>query len=245
MTDFAGIINGINQATQVIGAVNGAVNVLAPTIQTVEGAVNNMANVINPGYNYDYMQQPQMSYYPPGYVPQNTMPQSFTSTSSDSPIGTIGAAISGGVVGALQGKKLAETIKAPSKIEDPALSTKIGGTGKTILTTGLKAGGIGAAINGLFSGVQNIMRMNKNEISGSEATGNIVADTTVGFFTGVGGLATGSMAAMAMGAMGLGSLPVTIGAAALGLAGAVGVDFLFKKTGLKQSIANGVRNMVS
>lgn len=244
MTDFSSIINGINQATQVIGAVNGAVSVLAPTLQTVEGAVNNIANTINPGYNYDYMQQPQMNYYPPGYIPPNVMPQEFTST-NDSPIGTIGAAVSGGVVGALQGKRLAETIKAPSKIEDPALSTKIGSTGKTIVTTGLKAGGIGAAINGLFSGVQNIMRMNKNEISGSEAAGNIVADTTVGFFTGVGGLATGSMAAMAMGAMGLGSLPVTIGAAALGLAGAVGVDFLFKKTGLKQSIANGVRNMVS
>lgn len=242
MTDFSSIINGINQATQFIGAVNGAVSILAPTLQTVEGAVNNIANTINPGYNYDYMQQPQMSYYPPGYVPPNVMPQNFSS-SNDSPIGTIGSAISGGVVGALQGKKLAETIKAP-KLDDQSIASKVGSTGKSVLTTGLKAGGIGAAINGLFSGIQNIIRLNKNEISGSEATGNIVADTTVGFFSGIGGLATGSMAAMAMGAMGLGSLPVTIGAAALGLAGAVGVDFLFKKTGLKQSIANGVRNMV-
>ena len=242
MTDFNSIINGINQFTQTVGAINGAVNVLAPAMQNVEMTVNNVAGMIDPSMRQDMYMQP--SYYPPGYVP-NTMPMPM-STSSDSPIGTIGSALGGGIAGAWQGKKLAETIKPPknSDIATEGLSAKTISTGKTMLTSGLKAGGVGAAVSGLFSGIQNFMRLSKNEISGAEATGNIVADTSVGFFSGVGGLATGTMAAMAMGAMGLGSLPVTIGAAALGLVGAVGVDFLFKKTGMKQSIANGVRGMV-
>jgi hypothetical protein len=241
MTDIAGIINGINQVTQVVGAVNGAVNVLAPTLQTVHGAVNNIANTINPGYTQDYMQQPMMNYYPPGYMPANSMQTLSTSPSDSSPIGTIGSALAGGVAGALKGRQVAASKAADAISTETGIASKLSG-GKTMITSGLKAGGIGAAIGGLFSGIQNIMKLNKNEITGSEATGNIVADTTVGFFSGIGGLATGSLAAMAMG--GLGSLPLTIGAAAAGLVGAVGVDLLFRKTGLRQTIADGVRNMV-
>lgn len=244
MTDFNSIINGINSATQMIGAVNGAVNVLAPTLQTVNGAVNNIAGTIYPGYRQD-MYMPPPGYYPQGTVPVNTVnPQSAPDESSI--MGTIGSALGGGVVGAWQGKKLAETIKPPKNAEitpESSITSKMSAGGKTIAMTGLKAGGIGAAIGGLFSGIENIMKLSKNEITGGEATGNIVADTTVGFFTGIGGLATGTLAAMAL--SGIGGLPATIGAAALGLVGAVGVDLLFRKTGIRQSIADGIRSAVS
>ncbi len=266
MSGFADILGGITKATEMVGAFNGAVNVLAPALQNVNMAVNNVAGVVNPGYNQDMYYGPPPGYYPP---PNQMMPQPMPlGTDTSSPIGSIGNAIAGGVIGGLMGKNLANTIRPPKPPVAPTppaptpapggttvapseiaatenISAKLSPNGKSIMMSGLKAGGIGAAVGGLFSGVSNFMKMSRNEITGGEATGNIVADTTVGFFSGIGGLATGTAAAMIMGGMGMASLPVTIGAAALGLVGAVATDFLFKKTGIRQSLADGVRNMVS
>ena len=241
MTDFAGIINGINQATQMVGAVNGAINVMAPAFQSVEMAVNNVAGVVNPGYRQD-MYAPPPGYYPPQY---GAVPATLSSVPDESSImGTVSSALGGAAVGALQGTKIANAIRPPKV--DPGtegISSKLSPAGKTILTSGLKAGGIGAAIGGVFSGIENLMKLSKNEITGAEATGNIIADSSVGFFTGIGGVAAGGLGAMAMGAMGMAGLPVTIGAAAVGLVGAVGMDFLLRKTGIRQAISDGIRSV--
>lgn len=255
MPDFNSIINGINQATQLVGAVNGVVNVMAPAIQGVEAAVNNMAGSfgVNPnqGYRPDMYGAPQAGYYGgvPATMPLPPQTQSVSTSSSDqsSVIGTIGNAIAGGGIGAMLSTKLVNKPTVdPGEISTEALKIKLPANAKSIGMTALKAGGIGAAVGGAFSGVENMIKLSRNEITGAEATGNIVADTSVGFFTGMGGLATGAGGSMLMRAAGfsMGSLPMTIGAAAAGLVGAVGMDMLMKKTGIRQSIADGVRNLI-
>jgi hypothetical protein len=52
------------------------------------------------------------------------------------------------------------------------------------------------------------------------------------------------MTALGLSALGLGSLPVTILAAGIGLAGAVGTHFLSQSTGLYDSIKNGVKGLM-
>lgn len=239
MTDFAGIIDGINQVTQTVGAVNGMVNVMAPALQNVNMAVNNVAGTL--GYGQDMYSRP------PGYYQQGIpvqMPPNTMSTDQSSPIGTIGNALGGAGIGALMGRKLGAQIKPPkgSEVSTEGIASKLSPGSKNIMMTGLKAGGIGAAIGGLFSGVENIMRLSSNEITGGEATGNIVADTTVGFFTGIGGLAAGTAGAMLLG--GAAGTMGMIGAGVFGLVGAVGIDLLFRKTGIRQSIADGIRSVV-
>lgn len=250
--DFGQVINGINQATQFVGAVNGAVNVLAPALQNVNGAINNMAGTFA---SPDAMYGAPQNYY--GGVPatmpmppyQQPYPQPASSDSS-SVIGTIGNALGGAGIGAMLSTKLVKG-KPPVDAGDVAteglkLNLKVPQNVKSIGMTALKAGGIGAAVGGVVSGVENIMKMNRNEITGAEAAGNITADTTVGFFSGMGGLAAGAGGSMLGRAMGLasGSLPMTIVAATAGLVGAVGVDMLMKGTGIRQSISDGVRNLV-
>lgn len=250
MTDFNSILNGITQATQFVGAVNGAVNVLAPALQGVEASINNMAGNFNPnqGYRPDAYGSPPGGYY--GGVPA-TMPmpqnQSYSNPSEPSIMGTIGNALGGAGIGAMLSTKLVNKPAGNAgDVSTEGLKIKIPGNIKSIGMTTLKAGGIGAAVGGVFSGVENMMKLSKNEITGAEATGNIVADTSVGFFTGMGALGAGAGGSLLMRAAGfsMGSLPMTIAAAAAGLVGAVGVDMLFKKTGIRQSIADGVRNLV-
>jgi hypothetical protein len=243
--DFGSIINGINQATQFVGAVNGAVNVMAPALQSVEGAINNMAGSFNQGYAPDAMYGAPSNYY--GGVPA-TMPMPVPQSPPDesSAIGTIGNALAGGGIGAMLSTKLVKPKVDASDVSTEGLKIKVPENVKSIGMTALKAGGIGAAVGGVVSGVENMLKLSRNEITGAEATGNITADTTVGFFTGMGGLAAGAGGSMIGRAAGLasGSLPMTIIAATAGLVGAVGVDLLMRKTGVRQSIADGVRNLV-
>jgi hypothetical protein len=241
MTDFASIITGINQVTQTVGAVNGMVNVMAPAMQNMNMAVNNVAGTF--GFGND-MYGPPPGYYPPQQGIPTQMPNYTLSTDQSSPIGTIGSALGGAGIGAIMGKKLAGEIKPPkgSDAATEGIASKLSPGSRNMVMSGLKAGGIGAAIGGLFSGVENMMRLSKNEITGGEATGNIVADTSVGFFTGVSGLAAGTAGAMLLG--GAASMGGMIGAGVFGLVGAVGMDLLLRKTGIRQSIANGIRSMV-
>src|ERR1043166_6747881 len=101
MTDFAGIINGINQVTQTVGAVNGMVNVMAPALQNVNMAVNNVAGTF--GYGQD-IYGPRPGYYPQQGIPANGV---LSTDDQSSPIGTIGNALGGAGIGALMGRKLA------------------------------------------------------------------------------------------------------------------------------------------
>lgn len=256
--DFGSIINGINQATQVVGAVNGAVNVMAPALQNVNMAVNQVAGNVNGliGYRQDAYAQPPMGYYPPNGMPA-AMPIPQGVPDESSVMGTVGNALAGGGIGAIMGKNLALDLRGqlptvpsnpttppgtPATIEAlPSLSPNA----KSMMMTGLKAGGIGAAIGGVFSGVENMTKLSRNEITGAEATGNIVADTTVGFFSGMGGLAGGTLGSMAVRAMTSGSIPMAIGGAVAGAIGSTAIDMLLRKTGVRQTIADGVRSMVA
>lgn len=241
--DLGSIVKGINQVTETVGAVNGAVNVLAPALQNVQQTVNGLANTVNPGYRQDmYAQNPQ-------YIQQQqAIPATIQSvpTTGDSTlsIGSVGNALAGAGIGAMMGTKTAAGIKSGgvSDISTEGIGSKIPAGAKSAVSSGLKAGGIGAVVGGLFSGVQNFIKLSKNEITGAEATGNITADTAVGFFSGVGGLATGTGAAMLMG--GMSSMGGMVGAGVAGLIGAVGIDFLMRKTGIRDAIASGVRSII-
>lgn len=245
--NFGDIIGGINQATQFVGAVNGAVNIMAPALQNVNAAVNNMAGTMgmNPGYRPDMMYGAPSNYY--GGVPA-TMPMPTTQSAPDesSVIGTIGNALGGAGIGAMMGSKLIKPAGNAGEVSTEGLKIQIPSNVKSIGMTALKAGGIGAAVGGVVSGVENMIKLSNNQISGAEATGNITADATVGFFSGMGGLAAGAGGSMLARAAGLasGSLPMTIAAATAGLVGAVGVDLLMRKTGVRQSIADGVRSLI-
>ena len=129
-----------------------------------------------------------------------------------------------------------------SDVSTEGLKIKVPENVKSIGMTALKAGGIGAAVGGVVSGVENMLKLSRDEITGAEATGHIVADTTVGAFAGVTGFATGTMGAMALG--GIGGVPGIIGAAVAGLVGGVGMDFLMRKTGIRDAISNGVRSIL-
>lgn len=254
--DFGSIINGINQATQVVGAVNGAVNVMAPALQNVNMAVNQVAGNVNGliGYRQDAYAQPPMGYYPPNGMPAAMpMPQGVPDESSV--MGTVGNAIAGGGIGAIMGKNLSLNLK-PQLPTSPTVPTTPGSAttealpslspnAKSMMMTGLKAGGIGAAVGGVFSGIENMTKLSRSEITGAEATGNIVADTTVGFFSGMGGLAGGTLGSMAVRAMTSGSIPLAIGGAVAGAIGSTAIDMLLRKTGVRQTIADGVRSMVA
>ncbi|MFN8674688.1 MAG: hypothetical protein U0457_21725 [Candidatus Sericytochromatia bacterium] len=249
MTDLNGIINGINQATQVIGAVNGAVNTLAPALQQIEGTVNNVAGSVNGMMGYPPNGYPQDMYAPPGYYPpQGQVPAMMQTTSDGSGLATLSSGISGATVGALLSTKTAASIKSQSvnsSVATEGIADKLGNMSQgsqVALKNAGKAAGIGAIIGGTFSGIQNFMKMSRGEITGAEATGHIVADTTVGMFAATGGFATGTMAAMALG--GIGGVPGIIGAAVAGLVGGVGTDFLMRKTGIRDAISNGVRKIL-
>ncbi|MBC7475932.1 MAG: hypothetical protein H7263_16740 [Candidatus Sericytochromatia bacterium] len=250
--DLGGIINGITQVTQVVGAVNGAVNVLAPALQSVNQSVNNIAGSV--GYRQDgYNNGAPQGYYPPQQGIPATMQNVQSAPSNNDPslssgMVSVGTAIAGGGIGAMMGSKTAASIKYDhsSKISgdigNTELSIKLPSGSKTMVSNGLKAGGISAVVGGVFSGIENIMKLSKNQITGAEATGNVVADTSVGFFTGIGGLAAGTGAAMMLG--GMSTMGGMIGGGVAGLVGAVAVDFLFRKTGIRDAIASGVRSIM-
>lgn len=244
--DIAGLVNGINQATQIVGAVNGAVNIMAPMLQTVDQQVSQVAGTINGAIGY----RPDMYAAPPGYYPPQqgipaTMPMPTTASSSNSSImGSVGNALAGGGIGALMGTKLYASMSTPPMPTTEGLASKISPNMKNIGMTGLKAGGIGAAAGAVFSGIENMTKVSRNEITGAEATGNIAADATVGFFSGMGGLAGGTLGAKLMTSFGARSLPVAIGAGVVGLVGATVVDQLFKQTGIRDSISSGIRSAI-
>jgi len=102
----------------------------------------------------------------------------------------------------------------------------------------------GAIIGGAVSALSNGYQVLTGKKTGADAVGSLAADTTVATLSGIGGALSGGIAALGFSAMGLGSLPVTIIAAGLGLAGAAGIHLLTQKTGLYDSIKNSVKGMM-
>jgi hypothetical protein len=102
----------------------------------------------------------------------------------------------------------------------------------------------GAIIGGAVSALTNGFQVLTGKETGGDAIGSFAADTVSSTLSGIGGAMAGGMTALSLSAFGLGSLPVTILAAGIGLAGAAGIHFLTQKTGLYDSIKKGVGGMV-
>ena len=96
------------------------------------------------------------------------------------------------------------------------------------------------AISALSNGYQVLT----GKKSGGDAIGTLAADTTVATLAGAGGALAGGATTLGLSLAGMGGLPVTILAAGIGLAGAVGIHMLTQKTGLYDSIKNAVKGMV-
>jgi hypothetical protein len=102
----------------------------------------------------------------------------------------------------------------------------------------------GALIGGGVSALANGYNVLTGKSTGADAAGSFAADTVTATMAGAGGALTGGLTALGLSAIGLGSLPVTIIAAGIGLAGAVGTHLLSQKSGLYDSIKNGVKGLM-
>lgn len=224
MVDFAGIINGINQFTQTIGAVQGAAQVMMPAVQSVEYAVNQVAGVFT-GDQYQPYPYPTYPVYPP--MPVGLLPEGK--------VGIVGSMLAGGVAGGITGKGIGEAIKAMQA-----------GTGnfKGVGLGALKAGGIGAAVTGVISAAKNINLVNKGMQSSADAGGNIAADTIGGLLAGAtGGLAAGAASMALANAIPGGGLALTIGTVVAGALGATGAHLAYNATGIRDGIASSLRGV--
>lgn len=83
-------------------------------------------------------------------------------------VGTIGNALAGGGIGAMLSTKMIKPKVDASDVSTEGLKNiKIPANVKSIGMTALKAGGIGAGIGGVISGVENFMKLSRNEITGA------------------------------------------------------------------------------
>lgn len=222
--DIAGFINGLNQFTQTVGAIQGAAEVMMPAVQAVGGAVNQVAGVFT-GDTYQPNPYPVYPVYPP--MPIGNL--------QEGKVGLVGSMLAGGIAGGVTGKGIGEAIKA---MQDGSGSFKGVGIGA------LKAGGIGAAVTGVISAAKNMSLTSKGLQTSSDAAGNIAADTIGGLLSGAtGGLAAGAatlaLAKMVPG----GGLALTIGTAVAGALGSTVAHLGYNATGLRDGISNTIRGM--
>lgn len=226
MVDLAGIINGINSFTQTVHTIQGAADAMLPAVYAVDSAVNQVASVFT-GDQY-YPAYPQQMY--PVY------PASPLAPLPDGKVGVVGSMLAGGVAGAMTHKGSAEAIKTIQ-------SGGVGGA-KALGMSTLKAGGIGAAVTGVISAAKNISLVSKGMQTTADAGGQIAADTIGGLLSGAtGGLAAGAASMALSKIIPGGGLALTIGTAVAGALGATGTHLAYNMTGLRDGIANGVRNL--
>lgn len=215
---------------------------------------------------------PPVGLPPIGTNPVGTTPGTGTTTPPPppSPLGTsdsfsmvsgyVGSALGGGVatlksIGNLkligQGMR-GNQIASNTPGEDPTtigggIGAKFKGFGMGIKELGgsaITGAKYGAIIGGAVSALSNGYQVITGKETGAAAVGSLAADTVSSTLSGIGGAMAGGLTALGLSAFGLGSLPVTILAAGIGLAGAVGVHFITQKTGLYDSIKNSVSGML-
>ena len=218
--DIANIVNGINDWSRTIGALSGAIDTLAPAAVAVNNTLNTVASTLTGTDCYN----PYNPYYPQyPTVPVQPFP---IGNKTDSVIGVVGKA----AAGATTGYMLSETVSNIYHSGAPA-----GEIAKGLGKVSLKAAGIGALVSGGVSIIENTVKAVKKEQSGAEAGGNITADLLGGAVSGAAGSALGGLAAARFGG---------IGGAIAGAAAGIGIDFLYRKSGLKQGLANGVTKLL-
>lgn len=214
MGDF---LSGINQINQVAGQINGAVNTVAPAVGNLTYSLYQVNSLVNG------------TYMPDGYYP--TYPQPVRPVDLSDPEGTavgyVGAALAGGAGAGIGVVANAGSFTGVSKAA--SLAAKVGGGAKAVALAGLKSTGVGAVIGGAVSALEYGF---KDGLTGKQKAGHIVADTVGGGVAGAGGaLLAGTVGALGAAAMGGILGPVLIVGA--GVAGALGSEFLFKKSGLR------------
>jgi hypothetical protein len=174
--------------------------------------------------------------------------------------GYLGSAVGGGVATLktmgnfkLIGQGMRGTkIESPTPGEEPTkigggIGAKFKGLGFSIKELGSSAvtgAKYGAIIGGAVSALSNGYQVLTGKKTGGAAVGSFAADTISSTLSGAGGAMIGGLSAMGLSAFGMIGLPGTIIATGLGLIGATGIHFLTQKSGLYDSIKNGVGGMV-
>lgn len=214
---MANVINQMNHTVQTLGAVQGAAEAMVPAIYAVDSAVNQVASV----FTGDTYQQP---YYPVAPV---TMPLGGPKA------GLIGSLLAGGAVGAINGRQTGDALRT---FKTDGFGAGLKNLGKASLKSAL----IGGGIMGAVSGIKNFAAASRGEITKADAAGNTAADTVGGILAGTGGgLTAGAVSMLLPGGAGL---LATVGTVVAGAVGATGVNMLYEGSGLRDSVANGLRN---
>jgi len=175
-----------------------------------------------------------------GYAYQDT--RSFSSNPRGfSAIGSlVGRTLSGGYIGYRYSGQVAvisrtsfsaikqgiTTGDIPAAIKGLAVGLKQGGA------VALKAGAISSAINAGTSIVANISETIAGRQTGTEAVGNVTADTVGGFLSGIGATVFSGGATLGLSLAGTVGLPLTIIGVAGGAVGSLLLDKAYKGSGL-------------
>jgi hypothetical protein len=216
MTSIHGAINSLNQFTYTAGAVQGAAQAMVPALYAVDQSIHQVASVFT-GDTYQ-----TTPYYPA------PAPATF---GGESKMGLVGSLVAGGAAAGFTHTQTANALRS-FKFDGFAAGMK------NLGMAGLKAGAIGAAVTGVFSGVRNFAAANRGEMTKADAGGQTAADTVGGLLAGTGAGLAGGIASMALGKFGLVG---TIGAVAVGALGAVGVNKLYEASGVRDGIASSMR----
>lgn len=152
----------------------------------------------------------------------------------------LGKAAGGGVASWKFSGKMADAIKNSF---GNGFSGFMGGM-KNVAVTGIKAGGISALVSGGVSAITNGIGVVTGSIQGSDALGNIAADTALGAVTGIGAVGASGLATLALGKLITGT-PLTIAAVGIGAASAVLIGKLFQSSGAYESIQSSVKGALS
>lgn len=148
-------------------------------------------------------------------------------------------AAAAGAAGAVSGTAAASTAATSTAATATVAASKgfiggIGAIGKAVM----KGTGLSAAIGAGVSLVTNGIDFSQGRITGGRLAGNVVADTGGAVVSGAGAALTGGLAALALGGAATGAMMLVPIAA--GVLGYLGVDFLWRKSGIRDGISNAI-----
>lgn len=108
----------------------------------------------------------------------------------------------------------------------------------------IKAGGISSAINAGTSIVSNVFETISGRQTGTEAVGNVAADTVGGFLSGIGASIFSGISTLGLSLAGSVGVPLTIIGVAGGAVGSVLIDKAYKGSGLFTIIKSKVTGFI-
>lgn len=146
-------------------------------------------------------------------------------------------AIKGGAEGLGSGQSLLNALKG---FDLSGAFNAAKSLGQTALGWGTKSAGI----QGAMSLVINGYRAFDKQITVPEAGSRIVGDTASGFVGGVSGAAAGALGTAALGMLGLSGGLLTLGGAAIGMAGFFIGEKFFKETEIYRNLKSKVKSVL-